>query len=240
MVHASDQKLNHPTQLLRTPGRLIRMTSISRHTASVVLARSSFVLALGLGGLLGCGGSNAQSSGGPGPEATGEPAAASSSGSGSEAPSSGSSGAASADVGKDAPEIVATYVTGTGPKTLAEAKGKVVILDFWGTYCGPCKASFPKYQALLDQFGKDLAIIAVSEDDPDDAKDTDLKDFAKKTGVKFTILWDTKKDTAKLYSPPNMPTSFVIGKDGKVVSVHAKYEAGDEKKIESEVKALMK
>ena len=141
---------------------------------------------------------------------------------------------------QQAPEISATYVTGAGPKTLAEAAGKVVIVDFWGTYCGPCKASFPKYQELLDQFGGDLAIIAISEDDPDDAKESNLKDFVKKTGVKFTILWDKSKAMGKTYNPPNMPTTFIVDKTGKIVSMHAKYENGDEKKIAEEVKALLK
>ena len=56
-------------------------------------------------------------------------------------------------VGSAAPEIAAEAVTGEGPATLADASGKVVILDFWATYCAPCKKSFPKYQELVDQFG---------------------------------------------------------------------------------------
>jgi peroxiredoxin len=188
--------------------------------------------------IAGCGGSSSGASTTPEGAGSSTPDSASTS-----APDSGSSGGSSSDkaeVGKKAPDVAAAYVTGEGPKSLADAKGKVVILDFWGTYCGPCKASFPKYQELLDQFGKDLAIIAVSEDDPDDAKESNLKDFAKKTGVKFTILWDKEKKTAKVYNPPNMPTSFIIDKDGNISSMHAKYEAGDEKKIAEEVKALLK
>lgn len=226
------------------------MRPILRLSVPVVLRSTTLVLCAGLavalGCSVGCGGS--QTGDAASPDASATPDSGASSGSGAEASASTGSGSSEpapaaggkAEVGSAAPEISAAFVTGVGPKTLADAKGKVVILDFWGTYCGPCKASFPKYQALLDQFGKDLAIIAVSEDDPDDAKESDLKDFAKKTGVKFSILWDKKKETAKIYSPPNMPTSFIIGKDGKIVSMHAKYESGDEKKIESEVKALMK
>ncbi|MBL8741199.1 MAG: TlpA family protein disulfide reductase, partial [Myxococcales bacterium] len=75
---------------------------------------------------------------------------------------------AAAGDGKAAAELVATYVTGEGPKTLAEAKGKVVIVDFWATYCDPCRKSFPKYQELVDQFGGELAVIAISVDEPSD------------------------------------------------------------------------
>lgn len=139
---------------------------------------------------------------------------------------------------KAAPELSAAYVTGDGPKTLAEAKGKVVIVDFWATYCDPCKKSFPKYQELLDQFGGDLVVIAVSVDESDVGEDK-LKDFAKETQVKFPILWDKDKATAGLYKPPNMPTSYVIDKEGNIAHVHAKYESGEEAKIAEEIQALI-
>ena len=137
-----------------------------------------------------------------------------------------------AGAGSAAAEISATYVTGEGPKSLADAKGKVVILDFWATYCGPCKKSFPKYQELVDQFGGDLAVIAVSVDDPGDVSEDKLKDFAKETGVKFTLLWDKEHKTADAYKPPKMPTSFVLDKEGNVKLQHAGYESGEEAKIE--------
>jgi cytochrome c biogenesis protein CcmG, thiol:disulfide interchange protein DsbE len=156
--------------------------------------------------------------------------------SGGTTPDGEKSGAAS---GKKAAELSATFVSGEGPKTLAEAKGKVVIVDFWATYCGPCKASFPKYQEMLDQFGGDLAVIAVSVDEPDDASEEKLKDFAKNTGVKFAILWDKEKKDASTYSPPKMPTSFIIDKDGNIAHTHAGYESGEEQKIADEVKKLI-
>jgi peroxiredoxin len=154
-------------------------------------------------------------------------------------PSSDASADEGATEGKHAPEVKAAYVTGDGPKTLADATGKVVILDFWGTYCGPCKASFPKYQALLDSMGNDLAIIAVSEDEPDSATEADLKKFAKERGVKFVILWDKDKTDAKKYNPETMPTSFVIDKDGKIAHVHTGYKDDEDQKISAEVKALI-
>lgn len=156
------------------------------------------------------------------------------SGSGSETPAAGGG-----LVGQKAPEISAESITGDGPKTLAEASGKVVIIDFWATYCAPCKKSFPKYQDLVGQFGDDLAVIAVSVDDADDASTDKLKAFADETGAKFAIVWDKEKATAQKYSPPKMPTSYVIDKEGNVRHVHAGYEDGEEAKIADEVKALL-
>ncbi|NUP12121.1 MAG: TlpA family protein disulfide reductase [Polyangiaceae bacterium] len=141
--------------------------------------------------------------------------------------------------GKAAPEITASFVVGDGPKSISEAKGKVVIVDFWATYCDPCKKSFPKYQELVDQFGGDLAVIAVSVDEPGDVGEDKLKEFANETGVKFPILWDKDHKTADLYKPPNMPTSYVLDKEGNIRHVHAKYESGEEAKIADEVRKLL-
>jgi thiol-disulfide isomerase/thioredoxin len=69
-------------------------------------------------------------------------------------------------IGKAAPEITAEPIGGEGPKTLAEALGKVVVVDFWASCCGPCKASFPIYQTILDKFPGDVAVIAVDTDEP--------------------------------------------------------------------------
>ena len=142
-------------------------------------------------------------------------------------------------LGQAAPAFTAEAVTGEGPKTVAEASGKVLIVDFWATYCDPCKKSFPKYQELVEQFGGDLAVIGVSVDEKGDASKETIEEFAKTTGVKFSLVWDTEKTAAKAYSPPNMPTSYVIDKTGVVRHVHAKYQVGEEAAIAEEVKALL-
>ncbi|NUO51837.1 MAG: TlpA family protein disulfide reductase, partial [Polyangiaceae bacterium] len=138
-----------------------------------------------------------------------------------------------------AAEVQGTYVTGDGPKSLADAKGKVVIVDFWATYCQPCKKSFPKYQELVEQFGGELAVIAVSVDEPGDVDEAKLKEFAASTKVKFPIIWDKEHKTAEAYKPPKMPTSFIIDKDGNIAHQHAGYESGEEEKIAEEVKKLL-
>lgn len=142
-------------------------------------------------------------------------------------------------IGSAAPEITAESVTGEGPTTLKDASGKVVIVDFWATFCGPCKKSFPKYQELVDQFGGDLAVIAVSVDNPEDATKEQLEAFAKETGVKFAIVWDKDQAVVKKYSPPKMPTSFLIDKTGVVRHIHTGYETGEEDKMAEEIKALL-
>lgn len=152
---------------------------------------------------------------------------------------SSEAGAAQALVGKAAPEFAAESVTGEGPATLKDAKGSVVILDFWATFCGPCKKSFPKYQALVEQFGGEVNVLAVSVDEPDSVTKEQIAEFAKNTGVKFAVVWDKDQKAVKLYSPPTMPTSFIIDKEGVVRHVHSGYKDGEEDKIAEEVKALL-
>lgn len=142
-------------------------------------------------------------------------------------------------VGAAAPEIKAELVTGTGPSTLGQARGKVTILDFWATHCGPCRTSFPEYQKLVDQFNGQVQVIAISTDDPEDVGSDALVEFAQQTGVKFAVVWDKTRETASKYNPPNLPTSYVIDQEGVLRHVHAAYVTGEEQKIASEVKALL-
>jgi peroxiredoxin len=151
----------------------------------------------------------------------------------------GEGGGASGLVGKPAPDFSADSVTGEGPSSLKDAKGTVVILDFWATFCGPCKKSFPKYQALVEKFGGEVNVLAVSVDEPDSVTKEQIVEFAKSTGVKFPVVWDKEQKAVKLYSPPTMPTSFVIDKEGVIRHVHAGYKDGEEDQIGEEVKALL-
>ncbi|MEZ4297850.1 MAG: peroxiredoxin family protein [Polyangiaceae bacterium] len=142
-------------------------------------------------------------------------------------------------IGKPAPDFQAEAVTGEGPTSLKDAKGTVVILDFWATFCGPCKKSFPKYQALVEQFGGEVNVLAVSTDDPEDVNKDTLVEFANATGAKFAIVWDKNKQAVGAYPTPTMPTSYIIDKEGVVKHVHAGYKDGEEDEITEEVKALL-
>ncbi len=145
-------------------------------------------------------------------------------------------------LGKAAPEITAEAVSGDGPKNLKSAQGKVVILDFWGTFCEPCKKSFPKYQEIADQFPGDVAVIAVSVDEPDNVKKEQLTQFAKDNHAKFSIVWDKDHKAAEKYGLRSltMPSSFIIDKSGTVKYLHVGFRDGEDAKIAEEVKGLLK
>jgi thiol-disulfide isomerase/thioredoxin len=138
-----------------------------------------------------------------------------------------------------APEVVAESVNGAGPYKLAETRGQVTIVDFWATYCEPCRKSFPKYQEMVDKFAGKLVVIGVSVDDPEDSEEQDIQAWVDELSVTFPIVWDKKKETAKAYEPEKMPTSFVIDKQGNIRHIHAGYTAEEADVIVKEVEALL-
>lgn len=139
------------------------------------------------------------------------------------------------EAGKPMPEIGLKTLDGKNV-TAKALKGKVVVLDFWATWCGPCKVELPILQKLYKKYGKDgLVIIGINIDNEPDK----LKGFLSKLGVTFPIAHDKGKEVTKRYEPEKMPSSFIIGRDGVVKHVHAGFNAEDEAKFEKEIKALL-
>jgi len=146
---------------------------------------------------------------------------------------SGSSGEL---VGAPAPDFSLTPVDGGGAIGPKSFSGKVVIVDFWATWCTPCKESFPAYQRLVDKFGGELVVVGVSVDD--DPKG--IADFRAATGVKFPLVWDEGQVAASVYKPGTMPTSFLLDRHGIVQFVHQGFRTGDATAIEEHVQTLLK
>jgi len=142
-------------------------------------------------------------------------------------------------VGKRAPDFaVAAQANAKGKVSLSTLRGKVVLVDFWGTYCEPCKKSFPKLQDLHTKYSASgLRIVGISEDEPDE-KDA-IRGFANTYGAKFAVGWDEDKSIARSYKPETMPTSFLIDKSGVVRYAHVGYHDGEEVEVEKEIKELL-
>lgn len=139
-------------------------------------------------------------------------------------------------VGAPAPEFELREVSGGGEQSLAAHAGKVVVVDFWATWCQPCKQSFPAYQKLVQQLNGDLVVVAISQDDEPQG----IAAFVAETGAKFPVVWDDAKAVAKSYDPPTMPTAFVVDKSQIVRFVHVGYHPGDEVALEEEVRSLLR
>ena len=140
-------------------------------------------------------------------------------------------------VGQPAPDFTVTSVNGQGSVTLSKMQGKVVIVDFWATWCEPCKKSFPKLQELNVKYkASGLEIVGISEDDHKKG----ISDFGTTYGAKFPLGWDgDSKPIAGKWQPKSMPGSFIVDKKGIVRFAHLGFHDGDEVKLESEIKSLL-
>ncbi|HEY8086489.1 MAG TPA: TlpA disulfide reductase family protein [Polyangiaceae bacterium] len=154
-------------------------------------------------------------------------------------PGASSGGDTGGLVGNPAPDFSVKAISGgSGTVSLKSLRGKVVLVDFWGTFCEPCKKSFPKLQDLNTKYSTSgLKIVAISEDESDD-KDK-IPGFGDTYGAKFTLGWDEDKSIAKNYKPETMPSSFIIDKKGVVRYAHVGYHDGEEVEVEKEIKELL-
>ena len=137
-------------------------------------------------------------------------------------------------VGDPFPDLAGFNLEGKLP---ADLKGKVVLVDFWASWCGPCKESFPAMEDLYQRYGdKGLVIVAVNVDETAGA----MSDFLKEHKASFTILRDASKKLVSAANIPSMPSSFIVGPDGKVVSAHKGFHGKDTvKEYTDEIEGLL-
>lgn len=137
-------------------------------------------------------------------------------------------------VGDTFPDLSEFQLEGKLPDSL---KGKVVIVDFWASWCGPCKDSFPVMEELQAKYGKKgLVILAVNLDEDRPT----MEDFLKKHPVSFTVVRDAAKKLVTKANIKSMPTSFVVNPDGKVASVHKGFHGSEtQKQYVKEVEELI-
>jgi peroxiredoxin len=118
-------------------------------------------------------------------------------------------------VGSEAPSFTLDVLGSDEVRTLADLKGKVVLLNVWATYCEPCKKEMPSIERLHQRFrDKGLHVVAVSVDQG--MSDSAVKVFADDLGVTFEMLRDTTDVIKQAYLWTGVPETFVIGRDGRI------------------------
>ena len=119
--------------------------------------------------------------------------------------------------------------------TLSAFKGKVVLLDFWASWCEPCKQELPLLDKLAPRLKEQgIEILTVNIDD----HQQNAADFIRSHGLKLTVALDAKQSIVGKYEPPKMPSSFAIDRQGVVRAINAGFEVGDEKKIEQQLASI--
>ena len=141
------------------------------------------------------------------------------------------------DRGQEAPEIELKDLSGK-PVKLSNYRGKIVLVDFWASWCGPCRDSLPVLERLSRTYqDKGLVVLGVNIDNSADEAQAFLK--KNKLNVSFPVVNDKEKKVAARYAPPTMPSSFIIDRSGRVHRVHEGFRSADAAKLEAELKALL-
>jgi cytochrome c biogenesis protein CcmG, thiol:disulfide interchange protein DsbE len=147
----------------------------------------------------------------------------------------GATVAGALSAGSPAPEIGLEDMTGR-PIRLADLRGKVLVVDFWASWCGPCKEELPVLDRLYRKHRQDgLVVIGVSQD----RDEANIRSFLRRQPVSFPIVHDAGHRVAKRYRPPRMPSSYVVDRKGIVRHVFEGYGAGDAARLEQAVRALL-
>jgi thiol-disulfide isomerase/thioredoxin len=137
-------------------------------------------------------------------------------------------------VGEVFPALAAAGLTGG---TVPVTAGHVTIVDFWASWCAPCKASFPAYARLSAAYAAGgLVLVAVSVDD----RAADYETFLRKWHPPFTTLRDARKQLVTAVKIPAMPTSYLLGRDGRVRFIHVGFHgAATEQEMRAQIETLL-
>jgi cytochrome c biogenesis protein CcmG, thiol:disulfide interchange protein DsbE len=137
---------------------------------------------------------------------------------------------------KSVPEVELKLQKG-GSWRPADANGKVLIVDFWASWCEPCRDSFPKLDAIYKRHENGgLVVVAINEDE----EPTKIPNFLQSTGVTFPVALDPSGSAASSFGVSKMPSQFVVDRRGVVRFVHSGYQPDEMEALEDEIKQLLR
>lgn len=144
------------------------------------------------------------------------------------------SGRAQIAVGDAFPALDAAGLAGGA---IPATSGRVLLVDFWASWCAPCKASFPAFGRLHAEFAsRGLVIAAVSVDE----RPGDFSAFVQQRQPPFATLLDQHQKLVRAVQVPSMPTSYLIGRDGRVRSIHQGFRgATTERELRHEIESML-
>jgi peroxiredoxin len=122
--------------------------------------------------------------------------------------------------------------------SLASLKGKVVMVNFWATWCVPCRQEMPHLQALYDRYnslGFELLAVNVEKNNAEGARK-----WLEERPVTFPVLFDPNNEVTKLYKVQTMPSTVLVARDGTMRFIHHGYKPGYESEYQTQVRALLR
>ena len=125
-----------------------------------------------------------------------------------------------------------------GQVSLASLKGKVVMVNFWATWCVPCRQEMPHLEALYEKYnslGFELLAVNVEKNNAEGARK-----WLQETPVTFPVLFDPENQVTKLYKVQTMPSTVIIGRDGTMRFMHNGYKPGYENDYQTQVRGLLR
>ena len=121
--------------------------------------------------------------------------------------------------------------------SLTQLKGKVVMLNFWASWCGPCRQEMPLLEQMHKRYSAlGFTLVGVNVD----ANSKDAEEWLSKTPVSFPVLFDRESKVSKLYDVSAMPSTVFIDRKGNVRYLHKGYKPGDEGEYLNQIRALLK
>ncbi|MDF2697646.1 MAG: thioredoxin family protein, partial [Labilithrix sp.] len=138
-------------------------------------------------------------------------------------------------VGAPAPAWSNVTPLSGAPASVAALKGKVALIDFWASWCGPCRMIAPRLSSLKNRLGpQGLAVVGITTDEAEQAAV-----FAERHQMRYPIVVDKDGDTSRAYNVTGLPTMILIDKQGVVRDVFVGFDPGGEAKLEAAVKKLL-
>ncbi len=125
---------------------------------------------------------------------------------------------------------------GNGRLSPESQLGTVTYIDFWASWCGPCRLSLPALNRLQKDFDpSDFSIVAISVDYVDE----DALDFLKRYPVDYPVLIDKTGDSGRAFSVAGMPSGYLLDRDGLIREIHVGFRKGDEEQLRESISALI-
>ncbi len=121
--------------------------------------------------------------------------------------------------------------------TLSELRGQVVLINFWATWCAPCRREMPLLEQIYQRY-EPLGVTLLGVNVEEGPREAEV--FLKETPVTFPVLFDTENVVSKLYSVEAMPTTVLVDRQGNIRFVHYGYQAGYENEYQDQIRTLVR